>query len=80
MPTQTVPESTQTTRIRPLRLAASQQRELMAVIARKENAHSEDVKWLDEDEIDLSGSVLPGKDDGERLMPVITMDDHLSSP
>jgi hypothetical protein len=52
----------------------------MVVIARKENAHSEDVEWLDEDEVDLSGILLPGNDDGERLMPVVTMDEHLSSP
>ena len=52
----------------------------MVVIARKENALSEDVEWLDEDEVDLSGILLPGNDDGERLMPVVTMDEHLSSP
>ena len=80
VPTKTVPESTQTKRIHPLRIAARRQRELMVVIARKENAHSEDVEWLDEDEVDLSGILLPGNDDGERLMPVVTMDEHLSSP
>ena len=30
----------------------------MAVIARRENAHSEDVKWLDENEIDLSAIIF----------------------
>ena len=52
----------------------------MAVIARRENAHSEDVEWLDEDEVDLSAIILPGNDDGERLMPVVTMDEHFTSP
>jgi hypothetical protein len=80
VPTQTVPESTQIKRIRPLRIAARRQRELMAVIARRENAHSEDVEWLDEDEVDLSAIIIPGNNDGERLMPVVTMDEHFTSP
>ena len=54
--------------------------ELMAVIARRENAHSADTEWLDEDEVNLSAIVLPGNDDGERLMLVITMDEHLTLP
>ena len=66
--------------ILPLRIAARRQRELMAVIARRENAHSEDVEWLDEDEVDLSAIILPGNDDAERLMPVVTMNEHFTSP
>ena len=80
VPNQTVPELTQIKPIRPLRIAARRQRELMAVIARRENAHLEDVEWLDEDEVDLSAIILPGNDDGERLMPVVTMDEHFTSP
>lgn len=39
-------------RVRPLRLAARRQRELMAVIAFGE---TEDVEWLDEDDVDCTG-------------------------
>ena len=52
----------------------------MAIIARRENAHSEDIEWLAEDEVDLSAIVLSGNYDGERLIPVVTMDEHLTSP
>ena len=51
VPTQTVPESTQIKSIRPLRITSRRQREPMAVIARRENAHTEAVEWLDEDEL-----------------------------
>lgn len=80
VPKQNAPESTQPKRIRPLRIAARRQRELMAVIARRENANSEDIEWLDEDEVDLSTIVLPGNYDGETSMPVVTMDEHFTSP
>lgn len=52
----------------------------MAVIARRENANSEDIEWLDEDEVDLSTIVLPGNYDGETSMPVVTIDEHFTSP
>ena len=64
----------------PFENRSKRQRELMSVIGRRENAHSEDVEWLDEDEVDLSEIVLPGNDDGETLMQVITMNEHLTSP
>ena len=60
-------------------IAARRQRELMAIIARKEHAHSEDAEWIDEDELDLSGIVLPGNE-AENVMPVVTMEEHFSSP
>ena len=51
MHNQTVQESTQIKRIRPLRIASRSQREPMEVIARRENAHTEIFEWLDEDEL-----------------------------
>ena len=39
-------------RVRPVRLAARRQRELMAVIVHNE---CEDVEWIDDDMIDMSG-------------------------
>lgn len=52
------PEITRAKCIRPVWIAARRQRELMAVIDRKEN--TEDIEWLDEGEVDLSSVVLPG--------------------
>lgn len=42
------------TRIRPIRIAAKRQRQMMAIISNSENG-PEDVEWIEEDELDLSG-------------------------
>jgi hypothetical protein len=46
------------TRIRPIRVAARRQRELMVIIANSENG-PEDAEWIEENELDLSGRI-PG--------------------
>lgn len=43
-------------RIRPSRIAARRQRELMAIIAHNED---EDAEWLDEDDVDTEGLTIP---------------------
>ncbi|KAH3884459.1 hypothetical protein DPMN_008439 [Dreissena polymorpha] len=54
VPTQTVPEPMQIKRIRPLRIAARRNGEHMKIITGREDAHSDDVEWLDKDEVYLS--------------------------
>ncbi|KAH9500784.1 Mechanosensory protein 2 [Bulinus truncatus] len=55
--------------------------EQKASVALKEAADIiEDVEWLDEDKVRLSAIILPGNDDGERFMSVVTMDEHFTSP
>ncbi len=74
------------TRIRPIRVAAKRQRELMVIIANRENG-PEDVEWIEEDElsIDLSGRI-PGFPVVEKetfspvLMPICSLDTHYASP
>jgi len=63
--------------IRPTRVAARRQRELMVVIAQSENAES--VEWQDEDDLDLTGMTVPQTDDVTGL-PVCSMTDQFSSP
>lgn len=65
-------------RIRPIRIAAQRQREMMAIIANTENGQ-EDVEWIDEEDLDLTGVTIP-EDNDEHLTPVISISKHLSSP
>lgn len=65
-------------RTRPVRVAARRQRELMAVIAMHEE-NGEHVDWVDEDELDVTGIILPQEEDGDdNPMPVITMEEHFT--
>lgn len=64
-------------RVRPLRIAARRQRELMAIIALNDKVEVAD--WMDEDDIDVTGITIP-EDDGNNNMPIISINDHLSSP
>lgn len=65
-------------RTRPVRVAACRQRELMAVIAMHEE-NGEHVDWVDEDELDVTGIILPQEEDGDdNPMPVITMEEHFT--
>lgn len=71
------------TRIRPIRVAAKRQREIMVIIANSENG-PEDVKWIEEDELDLSGQI-PGFPVVENetlspLMPICSFGSHYASP
>jgi len=63
--------------IRPTRVAARRQREPMVVIVQPENADS--VELQDEDDLDLTGMIVPQADDVTHL-PVCSMTDHFSSP
>ncbi|GBM16430.1 hypothetical protein AVEN_94927-1 [Araneus ventricosus] len=64
-------------RVRPLRIPAQKQQELMAVIIFTENL--EFVDWVDEDDIDIRGlTISEGKRDVK--MPVYSMNEHISTP
>ncbi|BFZ21940.1 hypothetical protein BsWGS_24979 [Bradybaena similaris] len=64
-------------RIRPQRIAARRQRELMVIIANEENGESAD--WIDEDELDLNGISIP-QDEEIHALPIYSMEDHFASP
>ncbi|GBN17059.1 hypothetical protein AVEN_63806-1 [Araneus ventricosus] len=64
-------------RVRPLRIAAHRQQELMAVITFTENV--EFVDWVDEDDIDIRGLTIP-EDERDVKMPVYSMNEHISTP
>lgn len=66
-------------RIRPVRIAAVRQREMMAIISEEENSASAD--WLDEEELDLGG-IRISADVGSihNAMPIVTMVTHFSCP
>lgn len=66
-------------RIRPMRVAAIRQREMMAIIANEENG--EHVDWYNEEELDLTGITMPTE--SEHLifsLPIISLRDYLTSP
>jgi len=65
-------------RIRPLRVAARRQRELMVVIAQRE-LNSEYAEWVDENLVDLTDIELPVAP-GDLAMPTVSVDEHLKSP
>ena len=60
-----------------MRIAARRQRELMAIIALREN---EDVEWVDEDLLDITEIPVPTDNQHAPVMPVVTLVQHLSSP
>lgn len=64
-------------RIRPQRVAARQQRELMVVIANEENVKSAD--WIDEEELDLNGISIP-QDEEIHALPIYSMKENFASP
>ncbi|XP_032779890.2 uncharacterized protein LOC116918320 [Daphnia magna] len=66
-------------KMRPMRVAARRQRELMAVIAVEENG--EHVDWMEEEELDLVGIPVPNDEAiPPRPIPVYSIDQHLSCP
>jgi len=65
--------SQQIQQVRPVRVAAQRQRELMAIIAQGED---EIVEWLDEEYVDMTGLSLP-IDNPTSQLPVITVQEHL---
>jgi hypothetical protein len=54
--------------IRPIRIAARRQRELMAIIA---SGEMEDVEWLDESQVDTTGLTVPPQTPYTSRLPVI---------
>ena len=64
-------------RIRPLRVAARRQRELMAIIVQQE---AECAEWMDEELLNLASVDMPADSDAELPMPVVSVDCHLNCP
>lgn len=62
-------------KVRPIRIAAKRQRELMAVIARD---HQLDCEWLDEDEVD--SDELPPLNEKPLEFPTVNRELHMQSP
>jgi len=75
-----VEDAIPTLRVRPVRVAARRQRELMAVIAFQEH---EDVEWIDEEFVDTAGMTVPADSVNKRQSipnPIINTADHLAVP
>jgi hypothetical protein len=65
-------------RIRPLRIAAKRQREMMAIILQNEVEFAE---WIDRDNLDTDGMDIPDDNaDNNSQLPIMTVEQHLSSP
>jgi hypothetical protein len=64
-------------RVRPVRVAARRQREMMAIIVNQMGG-PEQADWMDEDELDLDGVVIPTAN--PTAMPIYSMDAHLATP
>lgn len=66
--------------IRPVRVAAKRQREIMAIIAINEQG-DEDCEWIDVENVDLEESALAQIcKERNMLLPIVTIDEHLNSP
>lgn len=65
--------------MRPERVAARRQRELMAIIVSHEESGTKDVEWFDEEDLDLNRIEIP-EDNVNSRIPIITIDKHLAQP
>ena len=66
--------------VRPIRLAAKRQRELMVIIANEMDG-PEQAEWIDEEEIDLESLIIPPEVSTRSIaMPLVSMENHLSTP
>ena len=63
--------------IRPQRVAARRQRELMVITMSEENGES--VDWMDEEDVDLTGISIP-RDEQIHATPIYSIKDHFASP
>jgi hypothetical protein len=64
-------------RIRPMRIAARRQRELLAIIVQNE---AEDAEWIDEDDVDTEGMNIPNQFSIRSCtVPLIDIRDHLNN-
>ena len=64
-------------RIRPQRVAARRQRELMVIIANEINGESAD--WIEEEDLDVKGIPIP-HDKKIHSIPVCSLKEHFNSP
>ena len=64
-------------KVRPVRVAARRQRELMCIIATQTSASCE---WRDEDEVDVTGLDIPPRDPEESALPNANIPEWLQSP
>lgn len=64
-------------KVRPVRVAARRQRELMCIIATQTSASCE---WRDEDEVDVTGLDIPPRDPEESAFPNANIPEWLQSP
>jgi len=71
-------QPSQTKLVRPVRVAARRQQEMMVIIANAENVKS--AEWQDEDNLDISEMIIPEKRCTGSGMPVYTIAEHFSSP
>ena len=66
-------------KVRPVRIAAKRQRELLAIILNHEK--QEAAEWLEEDMLDIDDISLPDFDsNAEHTAPVFTVEEHLRNP
>ena len=66
-------------KVRPERVAAQSQRELMAIIISREESGTKDVEWFDQEDLDLNGIEIP--EDNIYInsrIPIITIDEHIA--
>jgi len=66
-------QPSQTKLVRPVRVAARQQREMMVIIANAENVKS--AEWQDEDNLDISEMIIPDKSWSGSGMQVVEFSD-----
>lgn len=65
--------------MRPVRVAARRQRELMTIIV-AESSKAEQCDWMDEDDLDLTNVSIPSETVKKRKIPIRSIDKHFSSP
>lgn len=69
-------------KIRPVRVAARRQREMMAIIALSENG-PEQADWMEEGDLDLDHGINIPPDVtsiNQSTLPICSIEEHLSSP
>ena len=71
-------QPSQTKLVRPVRVAARLQRDMMVIIANSRNVKS--AEWEDEGNLDISEMIIPEKSCTGSGMPVYTITEHFSSP
>jgi len=71
-------QPSQTKPVRPVRMVARRQREMMVIIANAENVKS--AKRQDEDNLHISEMIIPEKSCTGSGMPVYTITENFSSP